>query len=185
MKIVTITAGHSNTDSGAVTKDANGKLVKEADLAVKFRNAVVSYLQKHKDITVRTDGHGTNNAPLVEAIKLIKGSDIAIELHMNASDNKTANGVESISLPKDKKISQSLSKAVADAFGSRLRGEAGWIDQSKSARGKLGYVSAGGIIVELEFISNPEQLQKFNDTYWLASKAVYVEVCKYLKVQPL
>ena len=180
-KIVCVTAGHSNTDSGAVAKDGT----QENHLAVKFRNAVVSYLQKHSDITVRTDGHGNNNAPLAEAIKLVKGSDLALECHMNAFTNPTASGVESISLPKQKAISQNISASIAKVFESKLRGDKGWISQEQSARGKLGFVNAGGIIVELEYISNPEKLQKFNDTYWLAAKAVYLEICKYLKVQPM
>ena len=61
---------------------------------------------------------------------------------------------------KDKKLAQALSKAVADAFGSRLRGDKGWIDQSQSARGKLG------------FISNEAELAQFNARYWVAAKAV-------------
>ena len=180
-KIVTITAGHSNTDSGATAQDGT----KEATLATLFRNAVVSYLQKHKDITVRTDGHGTNNAPLSEAIKLIKGSDVAIEFHMNASSNATANGVETIALPKDKVLAQKLSKAIADVFGSRLRGDKGFITQEDSARGKLGYIQNGGLIVELEFISNPDKLATFNEKYWLVAKEVYKVICEHLKIKPL
>ena len=175
-KIITITAGHSNADSGAVATDGT----KEATLATQFRNAVVHYLQQDKNIHVRTDGHGTNNAPLSEAIKLIKGSDLAIEWHMNASTNATANGVETISLPKDKAISQKLSASIAKVFDSKLRGDKGWIDQSQSARGKLGFVSNGGLIVELEFISNPEKLKKFQDTYWQAAKAVSEVILEYV-----
>ena len=175
-KIITITAGHSNVDSGAVATDGT----KEATLATQFRNAVVHYLQQDKNIHVRTDGHGTNNAPLSEAIKLIKGSDLAIEWHMNASTNATANGVETISLPKDKALSQKLSASIAKVFDSKLRGDKGWIDQSQSARGKLGFVSNGGLIVELEFISNPEKLKKFQDTYWQAAKAVSEVILEYV-----
>ena len=42
-KIVTICAGHSDVDSGSVTQQ-NVKLIKEATLAVQFRNAVITYL---------------------------------------------------------------------------------------------------------------------------------------------
>lgn len=84
-------------------------------------------------------------------------------------------------MPKDKKLAQDLSKAVADAFGSRLRGEKGWIDQSKSARGKLGFVNAGGLIVELGFISNDEELAQFNARYWSAAKAVAKVLIEYEK----
>ena len=58
------------------------------------------------------------------AIKLIKGSSVAVEFHMNAAASKQANGVETIALPKDKKLAQDLSKAVADALGSRAESEA-------------------------------------------------------------
>lgn len=162
----TITAGHSNTDPGAV----NGK-IKEADLVVNFRNAVTYYLRE-AGVQVKNDGAGTKNDPLSAAVKLIQGSSIAVEFHMNAAASKQANGIETIALPKDKKLAQDLSKAVADALGSRLRGDNGWIDQSRSARGRLAYVNAGGLIVELGFISNEDELARFNARYWLAAKAV-------------
>jgi N-acetylmuramoyl-L-alanine amidase len=162
----TIAAGHSNSDPGAV----NGK-IKEADLVVKFRNAVTHYLRE-AGLQVKTDGTGTKNDTLSAAVKLIQGSSVAVEFHMNAATSKQANGIETIALPKDKKLAQDLSKAVADALGSRLRGDNGWIDQSKSARGRLAYVNAGGLIVELGFISNEDELARFNARYWLAAKAV-------------
>ncbi|WP_286740525.1 MULTISPECIES: N-acetylmuramoyl-L-alanine amidase [Acinetobacter] len=164
--LATITAGHSNTDPGAV----NGK-IKEADLVTNFRNAVTHYLRE-AGLQVKTDGTGTKNDPLSAAVKLIQGSSVAVEFHMNAATSKQANGVETIALPKDKKLAQDLSKAVADALGSRLRGDNGWIDQSKSVRGRLAYVNAGGLIVELGFISNEDELARFNARYWLAAKAV-------------
>ncbi|QXB84971.1 N-acetylmuramoyl-L-alanine amidase [Acinetobacter lwoffii] len=171
--LVAVTAGHSNTDPGAV----NGK-VKEADLVVNFRNAVTHYLRE-AGLQVKTDGTGTKNDPLSAAVKLIQGSSVAVEFHMNAAASKQANGIETIALPKDKKLAQDLSKAVADALGSRLRGDNGWIDQSKSARGRLAYVNAGGLIVELGFISNEDELARFNARYWLAAKAVAKVLIEY------
>ncbi|WP_180172818.1 N-acetylmuramoyl-L-alanine amidase [Acinetobacter sp. YH01025] len=172
---VTVTAGHSNTDPGAV----NGK-TKEADLVVNFRNAVTHYLRE-AGLQVKTDGTGTKNDPLSAAVKLIQDSSVAVEFHMNAAASKQANGIETIALPKDKKLAQDLSKAVADALGSRLRGDNGWIDQSKSARGRLAYVNAGGLIVELGFISNEDELARFNARYWLAAKAVAKVLIDYEK----
>ncbi len=174
-QFVAITAGHSNTDPGAVNGNA-----KEADLVVNFRNAVAFYLRE-AGIQYKTDGTGTKNDPLSAAVKLIKGSSVAVEFHMNAAASTQANGIETIALPKDKKLAQDLSKAVADAFGSRLRGDNGWIDQSKSARGRLAFVSNGGLIVELGFISNPIELKKFNDKYWIAAKAVARVLIDYEK----
>ena len=174
-QFVTVTAGHSNKDPGAV----NGKF-KEAELVSQFRNAVAYYLRE-AGIQYKTDGVGATNQNLNAAIKLIKGSSVAVEFHMNAATSKQANGVETIALPKDKKLAQELSKAVADAFGSRLRGDNGWIDQSQSARGKLGFISNGGLIVELGFISNEEELFQFNARYWSAAKAVAKVLIEYEK----
>ena len=174
-QFVTVTAGHSNKDPGAV----NGKF-KEAELVSQFRNAVAYHLRE-AGIQYKTDGVGATNQNLNAAIKLIKGSSVAVEFHMNAAASKQANGVETIALPKDKKLAQELSKAVADAFGGRLRGDKGWIDQSQSARGKLGFISNGGLIVELGFISNEDELARFNARYWLAAKAVAKVLIEYEK----
>ena len=172
---VTVTAGHSNVDPGAVS----GKF-KEAELVTNFRNAVAYYL-KSSGISIKTDGVGATNDSLASAIKLIKGSSVAVEFHLNASGSSQANGIETIALPKDKKLAQDLSKAVAAALGSRLRGNEGWIDQSQSARGKLGFISNGGLIVELGFISNEDEISRFNARYWLAAKAVADVLIDYEK----
>ena len=172
---VTVTAGHSNTDPGAV----NGKY-KEAELVRNFRNAVAHYLLS-AGVAIKTDGTGTINLPLNNAIALAKGASIAVEFHMNAATTKQANGIETIALPKSKVLAQKLSQAVADVFGSRLRGDNGWIDQSQSARGKLGFISNGGLIVELGFISNEEELFQFNARYWSAAKAVAKVLIEYEK----
>lgn len=165
-QFVTITAGHSNSDPGAVS----GKY-KEAELVRQFRNAVAHYLLA-AGLSVKTDGVGAINLPLTNAIALAKGASLAVEFHMNAAASKQANGVETIALPRDKILAQNVSKAVAEVFGSRLRGQDGWIDQSQSARGKLGFINAGGLIVELAFISNEAELTAFNSKYWTAAKAV-------------
>lgn len=176
-QFVAITAGHSNTDPGAV----NGQF-KEAELVTNFRNAV-SYYLRQAGVEHKMDGIGSTNLNLNAALKLIKGSSVAVEFHMNAASSPQANGIETISLPKDKKLAQDLSKAVATAFGSRLRGDNGWIDQSKSARGRLAFVSNGGLIVELGFISNPTELKTFNDKYWVAAKAVADVLIAYEKAR--
>lgn len=172
---VAVTAGHSNTDPGAV----NGK-IKESDLVTNFRNAVSFYLRE-AGVQVKNDGTGSQNDPLSSAIKLIKGSSVAVEFHMNAATSKQANGVETIALPKDRKLAQDLSAAVASALGSRLRGNNGWIDQSQSARGSLGYINAGGLIVELGFISNETELAAYQARYWIAAKAVAKVLIEYEK----
>jgi len=182
-KIITVTSGHSNTgkiDSGAVTT-VGGKLIKEADMAMLLRNTILYYLQQDKEIITRCDGYGAVNLELKEAIKLIEGSDVAVEVHFNSSNNKTANGVECIALPKDKTLAQNLSKAVAKVTGSRLRGIDGFITQEDSLRGKLGYINAGGLILEVSFLSNATELKAFEEKYWLIGKSISEVLIDYVK----
>ena len=94
---VSLSAGHSSTDCGAVAADGTT----EAELVTQFRNIVAYYVQRDKDIHVKVDGYGKQNLPLKEAVKLIKGSSISLEFHMNAAESKSAQGVEVLSQEKD------------------------------------------------------------------------------------
>ena len=163
---VAVTAGHSNADPGAVRgKD------KEADFVVKVRNAVELYLLR-AGLEVKTDGSGGINLPLTNAIQIAEGASTKVEFHLNASDNPKANGIETIALPKDKKLAQAISQAIAGVTGGVLRGDKGWIDQSQSARGKLGFVSNGGLVVELGFLSNPAEFAVLEAKYWLVAQSI-------------
>jgi len=173
-KPIVITAGHSNNDSGAV----NGSF-HEAVHVTKVRNAL-AHILREAGYTVLTDGVGDINEPLPAAIKLVKGADIALELHCNAAANKTATGVETIALPKHKNLAQDISAAVAKVYGFKLRGEKGWIDQSQSHRGKLGYVSAGGMILELGFLSNDADMKVMENNFWKAARAIAEVIIKHV-----
>ena len=167
MSVITVTAGHSNKDPGAV----NG-LFREADIAQEMRNMVASYLRQ-KDIAVKTDGEGKGNLPLPAAIKLISGSKAAVEFHCNAFPKPTAGGCEALSQPKDRALSQRLCKAVSDVMGIPTRGtDGGWKNEGSGQHSRLGYVRNGGIILELFFISNPAELAVWQDKKWLVAKAV-------------
>ena len=153
--IITLTAGHSDADPGAWY---GGHA--ESELMELLRNDVAQAL-RDAGHTVRTDGAGAYNLPLQDAIKLIAGSDIAIELHTNAFVNPNARGVEVVALPARKHDAQRIAHAIAQALGSRVRGLDGWIDQSQTHRGRLGFVNAGGLIVETFFLSNPQERNAF------------------------
>lgn len=164
--ILTVTAGHGGDDPGAV---ANG--VNERDLMTELRDLVAIKLREagHQ---VRTDGARWQNLPLVHALTLVPGSACAIELHTNAAASPSATGVEVVSLPKDKARAQAIAAAIAGVLGLRLRGERGWIDQTQTARGRLGFVRAGGMVVEAFFISNPDDLARYRQRKWLVASAV-------------
>lgn len=166
-KIIVLTAGHSNTDPGAV----NGS-DREADIAQDIRNIVASILRDDYGLTVRTDGEGKSNLPLREAVKLIRGSDVAVEFHTNAAASKAATGVEALSTPKNKRWCQVLSRAVADATGWKLRGEGGFKPDNAGQHSRLAYAQAGGIVFEPFFISNDADLKLFKERKWAICRAI-------------
>lgn len=166
MKIVTVTAGHSNTDPGAV----NGKRT-EAEIVAEMRNMVVSYL-KTFGIVTRSDGTGTTNLPLNTAIQLAKGASLAVEFHCNAGP-ASARGVEVLSADKDKAIAQKIAGAINKVLGIPLRGDKGWKSEGSGQHSRLGFISkGGGLIVELFFISNNAELALWDAKKWLVAKAV-------------
>lgn len=164
---ITITAGHGAGDPGAVAADGTT----EAALVTELRDIVADKLRKAGH-DVKTDGARWQNLPLVHALTLVPGADVAVELHMNASTSIGAKGVEVVSLPAQKEMARTIARRIAHVIESPVRGAGGWIDQSQSARGRLGFVRAGGLVVEVGFISNAEELHKVRTRLWLIASAI-------------
>ena len=171
---VLLSAGHSNTDPGAV----NGQY-KEAELVTWFRNAVAYYCRE-AGLDVVTDGSGSTNQPLNQVVKMIKGTCLAVEFHLNATANKSAKGIEALAQVGDRKISQEMCKAIHQVTGFPLRGDNGWKPENAGQHSKLAFVSGGGIILELFFISNDTELKYFLANYWLIAKAVAQVIIKHI-----
>lgn len=156
-KLILISAGHSNVpprDPGAVSKD--GKHV-EAVLALRMRDAV-SKLLREKGLSVIEDGADGVNEPLRKAILLARRADYALEFHFNAGP-PTATGIEALSLPSKKVFAQKLCAAIELATNFKLRGDKGWKNQDAGQHPRLGFCQAGGVVVELCFLSNPSDIR--------------------------
>ncbi|RYY79915.1 MAG: hypothetical protein EOO69_04415 [Moraxellaceae bacterium] len=154
--VIVLTAGHSLVDPGA----CNGKFT-EAGIVREVRNGVTTILNS-RGYKVINDGTGNDNQALSKAAAMVKQGKIAIEFHLNAAVSKAATGVEALAQSKDKAICQKLCSALADVLDIPVRGSAGgWKDEGSGQHSKLAYVSAGGIILELFFISNDAELQKY------------------------
>lgn len=165
-KTFVITAGHSNTDPGAV---AFGR--KESDIAVDMRNMVKLYLEKAGH-AVLTDGESRDNKTLNEAVKLVPKAPIAVEFHCNAAANSSAKGVELLAKDKDKPLCKKIAAAIANQLETSIRGEGGWKPENSGQHSRLAYVSAGGIICELFFITNKTELEKWDAKKWLVARDV-------------
>jgi N-acetylmuramoyl-L-alanine amidase len=162
-----VSAGHSNTDPGAV---ANGR--READIAVEFRNMVAFYL-KRDGVPHLTDGVGAENWPLKQAVKEAKTHKIAVEFHCNAAGPQ-ATGVETLSAPKDFNLGEDICTAISKQLQIRSRGAK---PENAGQHKRLAFVQAGGIVVELFFITNKQDLSAYEARKWLAAR----EVAKVLK----
>ena len=80
---ITITAGHGGRDPGACAND-----LIERDLMTELRDITARKLTAAGH-TVRTDGARLENWPLLRALTMVPGSDVAIELHTNAAETCT------------------------------------------------------------------------------------------------
>lgn len=148
-----ISAGHSDTDPGAV---GNGHT--EADIVLAFRDAVCDELDA-KGIHYGSDGRRGVNLPLRQAIDRAQHHDIAVEWHCNAFSDPSATGVETLSNNDDKQLGEALCEAVSDTLGIANRGAKG---EASGQHSRLGFVSrGGGIIVELFFITNKQDMSAY------------------------
>ena len=168
-----VSAGHGGPDPGAC---ANGH--KEAAIALEMRELVATRLLEMRH-TVLMDGGTGVNLPLAQAVALVAGTDLAVELHCNAASNGQANGVEVIAPPALKPVAQRIARAIAGETGQRLRGLGGWIDQSQSQHSRLAFVQAGGLIVEMVFITNAGDLNAFLAAKERVAMAIAGAVCAY------
>jgi len=151
-KSLFISAGHSNKDPGAV-----GNGYTEADIVLEFRNLLGDELKK-LDICFTMDGEKNVNLPLSDAINLAKISDIAIEFHCNSFHKPSATGCETLS-DDHFDLCDKINQTISDTLNINNRGSKG---QSSGQHSRLGFISKGkGIIVELFFISNPDDVTKY------------------------
>lgn len=167
MGTFTVTAGHSYLDPGAVAADGTT----EESLMVELRD-IVAHKLRSAGHSVRTDGGWRKNLPLPYALTLVPGSKVALELHTNSFTNPTATGVEVVSVPAQKELARTIARRIAHVLELPVRGAGGWIDQSQTARGRLGFVRAGGLVVEVFFLSNPQDFAAYQARKWRVASAI-------------
>lgn len=162
MRKIFISAGHDNKDSGAV---ANG--FKEAEVVRDFRNLVGFYLDR-QGVDYIADGYGDVNIPLKEVVKIIPKNAVAVEFHLNAA-TPAATGVETLSASKDYELGKKLCEAVSKRLNIRNRGAK---PEDAGQHSRLAYVQAGGLILELFFITNKQDLANYQAVKWLLAREV-------------
>ena len=155
---IVIDAGHGGTDPGAI----NG-VYKEADAAL-----VISYLlaeelikKGYKAIMTRSDD---TFIELYDRCKIANyhNTDLFISIHLNASANKSAYGVETwchTNSVKGNQFAGIVQNELIDELQARDRG----VKQSASLC-VLKHTKAPAILIETGFISNDNECKKLFDS---------------------
>ena len=173
-----ISAGHSNTDPGAVAKHGN-VVYKEAVYTARLRNIVAAECRS-LGLQVSTDGVGENNSPRDAAIALArKASGLQLDIHFNAATPQ-ARGVEVIAEPSMKAWATRLAACVAEVLDSPLRGKGGWIQEEQSARGRLAWMRLPrALLLEVCFISNEEEFRRYREREQAVGQTIARVVAEY------
>ncbi|GGC87565.1 N-acetylmuramoyl-L-alanine amidase [Halopseudomonas salina] len=148
-----ISAGHSDADPGAV-----GNGYTEADIVLEFRDLLAGALRA-RGVEFSKDGEPGQNLPLSKAWRLAATQDIALEFHCNAFRAATATGVETLSWPGQMDLGGRICNVISETLDIANRGAKG---EASGQHSRLAFVSrGGGIIVELFFISNPQDVARY------------------------
>jgi len=167
----TVTAGHSSTEPGNTW---NGQ--READLMDDL-GAIIAKKLREKGHEVSEDGPRGENWPLAQAVRLIAGSDLAIELHTNGSANPAAGGVEVVAPLRHRPMAQRIAKAIASTLDIPVRRDGGFYDpevhrKDRQWNAQAAFVRGGGLIVEVFFQSNAAELAAYQAKKWLVAEAI-------------
>ena len=150
--VLVIDVGHGGQDIGALVHD-----VEEKDVILDIAQRIKS-LNQDKNIEIVLSRNTDEFLSLAERTDLINkmNPDYVISLHANESPNTTTSGIRIYLNDKGKRIDQSGNLAM-ELFKN--------LNSPKKQINKgnfyvLNYVKAPAILVELGFLSNPEDFQQ-------------------------
>ena len=143
----------------------------EAELAVDLRDRVAAELRA-LGCDVIEDGADGVSEPLKKAIALARTADIAVEFHWNAAASAKATGIEVLAKAKHKRLSRQIAQAIAGVTTLEPRGDNGWRADNSGQHHRLAFCEAGGLIVEVCFISNASDMATYNENKADVARAI-------------
>jgi N-acetylmuramoyl-L-alanine amidase len=155
--MIYLSAGHNLKDPGAVS---GGR--QENKLTIELRDLILPHLKGGKVVTDK------DNETLAEYINRIQpgSGSVALEIHFNAAANQQAGGVEVLiaagANPQSKAFATELAAVTSRTLGIKNRGV---IDETQSARGRLGFLhEPAGVIalIEIGFITSPADMASYD-----------------------
>lgn len=163
--MVFVSAGH-NSKSTTIKQDPgamNKQGVKEGDLTIEFRDIVI-YELGLLGVKCIKDSEEENLGMYLRRINTGNGS-VVVEYHFDSNEKPEPTGctglVEAEADRFDIAFAKKLNDTTASILGIKNRGV---LTEKQSHRGSLGLMREDGLIclVELCFISNPDDLAKYH-----------------------
>ena len=173
MRTIVIDPGHSGpVDPGAVNHELD---LHEADVVLTAARMLAARLTNDKYITLLTRNGDIDNDDLTwrAEIATANNADLLVSIHCNAAENPDAEGFEVWTAPGESlsdqaatKIFYAISRAFPDMEG---RADMGDDDPDKEARFTvLTATDVPAVLVEMAFISNPDEAAKLADESFLS-----------------
>lgn len=185
--IIYLDPGHGGFDGGATSKDSQ---VIEKDLNLKVCNYLKSYLEKTNFKVIMTrdiDEALSNNKrdDILKRVDLINNSkcELYISIHTNSYTSSMIKGAQ---------VFYNGSVKYNKQFAASIMEHIKLIDQTnkrdiKEITGKylLDHITKTGCLVEIGFLTNPEELTKLQNDEYLENMAlmIYLGILDYLEVK--
>ena len=179
MAKICLDPGHAggSTDPGAV----NGKTgLQEATVNLVIASQVKKYLVAvgYQVLMTRTEEEQVETDSLEYRCELANnwGADLVVSLHCNSAASKQANGVEIYTTAGETagdRLATCIINQVTGTFPD-LQLRADWDDGDPDKEENfyiLRYTDAPAVLLEMAFISNPEEAKKLADSAWQTDMA--------------
>lgn len=175
MRTITLSAGHDNSDPGAVFKDLG-----EAALTKQVTPLAADYLRKH-GIGVLEVPDTLNLPSTIQWINQRKDQmELCVELHFNSGGGKGTEGWFYHADPTSQKLSDNIINAIAAETGLANRGSK---DEFTNRHGRLGFVHDTvplACLIELCFIDGDYDFLKTADGNKRLAKGVCRGILSYM-----
>ena len=178
--VVVVDAGHGAKDPGT---SGNGLVEKEVNIDVLLM--LKDMLEREDDIKVyytRTDDSYPEN--MYRAFMGNSAADLFISIHHNASVSDVPNGTESLyAVHSNDKGKGLTSKKAAEIIQGYVTDALGTFDRGIKERPDLivlNQTTVPAVLVEAAFLSNAEDAEKMEDSYYreLEAEALYEAICE-------
>ena len=181
-----IDQGHNPENPNA---GAEGNGLREQDITYRVGKELADLLRANPEFEVResrptpeTTLGTSNNTSLQRRVQDANawGADYFISIHTNASSLPSANGTEAFAYAAGTpafRLGEDILEGISSATGLRNRGM-----QSRPGLYVLRRTAMPAILVELGFITNPEEAELMNNNPALFARGIYTGILQYFNL---